>query len=77
MRPSVVKFKTTPIRAMSTIRIRPDENTIALGGVAMGNMKAPLDAKATGAAKYKGFTPCPVPMPRPQEPEVRSTPNCS
>ena len=54
MIPRVVRFKTNPVLAMSAIRMRPEEKTMAFGGVAMGSMKAPLEAKATGAAKYKG-----------------------
>ena len=60
MAPSVTRLSTTPIRAMSAMRMRPEEKTMALGGVAMGSMKAPLEAKATGAAKNNGWTPIPT-----------------
>lgn len=50
----VITLKTMPVRTMSAMRNRPEEKTMALGGVAIGNMKAPLEASATGAAKNNG-----------------------
>ena len=41
---------------ISVIRIFPPEYTIALGGVATGNMNAHDVAKVAGIMKYNGFT---------------------
>ena len=40
-----------PVRAMVAIPIRPEANTMALGGVAIGSIKAQLEANVTGTAK--------------------------
>jgi hypothetical protein len=41
-------FKIIPARAICRIVTWPEANTMALGGVATGNIKAQLAAKAAG-----------------------------
>jgi len=45
------RLSTIPVRAMVSIPILPEAKTMALGGVAMGNIKAQLEARVTGTAK--------------------------
>lgn len=49
----VSKFKMKPTFAIVETVMRFEEKIIALGGVAMGNIKAQLDTKATPAQTYK------------------------
>ena len=48
-------FIRNPALAIWGTLIKPDPNTIALGGVATGNMKAQLAAKPTAAVKRIGL----------------------
>ena len=48
-------FKYFKLTRSMTLRC-PNENAIAFGGVATGNMKANEDAKTGGSIKYKGCT---------------------
>ena len=50
-------FRAIPALIILGIFKRPEPNTMALGGVATGNIKAQLAAKVTGAAKIIGFIP--------------------
>ena len=52
-----IKFSRKPARAISGRFTCPLPNTIALGGVATGNMNAQLAASAAGTANIKGFSP--------------------
>ncbi len=47
-------LRIKPIFAISWILIKPDENTIAFGGVPTGNIKAQLAARVNGIHKYSG-----------------------
>jgi hypothetical protein len=57
-----IKFNITPTRAMSTTRNRSVPNTIALGGVATGNIKAKEQDSAPGIINKRGFTGLKPPM---------------
>lgn len=50
-------FSTKPILTISLILIKPEENTIALGGVPTGNINAQLAASVNGRHKYSGGSP--------------------
>ncbi len=52
-----------PARIMSLILIIPLENTIALGGVEMGIIKAQLAARVTGIANINPLIPKPLAIP--------------
>jgi len=54
---AVRKFNARPVRAISCIVTMPVANTIAFGGVAMGNMKAQLAARVAGIMISEGGTP--------------------
>ena len=49
-------FRIKPVLAISIIRIRPVPNTIALGGVATGSMKANEQERVPGIIKNRGLT---------------------
>lgn len=48
-------FITTPVFAMSDTLRKPEENTMALGGVATGSMKAKEALRVQGIITYRGF----------------------
>ena len=48
-------FSKNPARTISLILILPLPKITALGGVAIGNIKAQLAAIVDGITKYKGF----------------------
>ena len=50
-------FRAIPALIILGILNKPEPNTMALGGVATGNIKAQLAAKVIGAAKITGFIP--------------------
>ena len=50
-------FRNTPAFAICGILIVPVENTMALGGVATGSMKAQLAAIVIGTVSTSGGTP--------------------
>ena len=51
------RFNRIPARAICGTVTMPEPNTIALGGVATGIMKAQLAANAAGTAKSSGLCP--------------------
>ena len=54
------KFKTKPALIISSIFTLPLPNTTALGGVAIGSIKAQLAAIVVGITKIYGFTSKPT-----------------
>eukprot|EP00920_Eleutheroschizon_duboscqi_P042524 GHVT01101480.1.p1 GENE.GHVT01101480.1~~GHVT01101480.1.p1 ORF type:complete len:108 (-),score=10.32 GHVT01101480.1:271-594(-) len=53
---AVNTFSSTPCRAMCKIVILEALNTIAFGGVAIGNMKANWKLRAAGSPNNRGLT---------------------
>ena len=51
------RFKKKPAFTIDSIDTRFDANTIELGGVATGNIKAQLAEIVRGTIKIKGFNP--------------------
>jgi len=56
-------FKNTPAFTMSFTFTYPLENTMALGGVAIGSIKAQLDAIVTGIKTYNNGISNPIVTP--------------
>ena len=52
-----IKLRTIPARIICGTLINSEPNTIALGGVATGNMKAQLAAMAMAAVRSIGLNP--------------------
>ena len=57
IRSTLIRFNKKPARIIWGIVKRFDENTIALGGVATGSMKAQLAAKVIGTHSTNGLIP--------------------
>ena len=55
-----IKFNPKPVLTISLISIFPLPKITALGGVAIGSMKAQLAAIVVGITKYSGFTSSPI-----------------
>ena len=56
-------FNKTPALTICFTLIYPLANTIAFGGVAIGNINAQLDAIVTGIKTYNSGTPKPIAIP--------------
>ena len=60
MRKMPIIFSQMPAFAICGMRIRPEPNTIAFGGVATGNIKAQLAAMVAGIIIVIGAIPSPT-----------------